>query len=508
MNGKPEEKSGPSGGMKTPLAEDPRLFTAVYLVLLSVSVFVCYSTLLKYFFAQDDFILLHDSLRDGFGAVTHYFEREQGQFRPATKGLYFLLMGKFVGLNATVYHVISLLIHIANVGLMFMALRALGAGKHGSLVAATLFALSAAFFHVVAWIACIQQLLGMTFTLIAVATAARATTTGSRRLTWVSLGAYAAALACVEQPAALPIFLVAAGTWLPGARGFKDSIIRFAPHLGVMVLYGAFMLFWTKLPESGPYELTLGRNVLVNLYAYSAWAMHFFVVLPWRMQTDSFPFYASHIPLIVFIVYSVVRGRIRAAVLGTGFFVLMLAPTLGLSAHTFYLHTYVPSLGIMLLIALAVEDLFQLNFMKPRIQWAALAGILMITSVFGYMTIRKNETEKASDVSPWARSFVVRRAIIAKHAYDKIVLLKSPYASAITMIYYSPKGREEQHAWYVRNVMASLGGGSALSLIYGNPRLRVSYIIAGDPRPPADDTFIFNHHGEIELVQPPGSPRR
>ncbi len=113
-----------------------------YLQLLMVATVFSFYPLLRYFFAQDDFILMHIVQRDGLSAFTDFFARETGHFRPLTKAAYFGLMHRLFGLDAAPWHNVSMFLHIINSILYFLLLGRTGVKTASALITTSLFALS------------------------------------------------------------------------------------------------------------------------------------------------------------------------------------------------------------------------------------------------------------------------------------------------------------------------------------------------------------------------------
>ena len=100
------------------------------------------------------------------------------------------------------------------------------------------------------------------------------------------------------------------------------------------------------------------------------------------------------------------------------------------------------------------------------------------------------------------RSFVLRRGIIAKNAYDDLNALK-PLGRNIEKVYlvYIREDGDEEGLWNDDNVMAAIGWGSMIPLVYGNPRLETIFKLAGDAVPGGEllnaDVFFYDDVGNL-----------
>ena len=488
-------------------APPPRAFTAVYLAAIVVAVAVCYARLAGYFFAQDDFILLERATFQPGAAVFDFFAREPGHFRPLTKGACFVVLHRLFGLNAMPYHVVSLVLHALNALLIWRALRRLRVGDLAALTGAALFAMSAAFFHVLAWVSCIQQLVGATFMLLALDQGIAHLDARRAHARWLSLTAYALALASLEQTAALPLALGAVALLGVGDReriGWRAARSALWPHAALMLAYAGFILLWKTLPGEGDYDFRAGANVWRNLVTYLGWSLDVHMTMPMEMAVPVPAFRVSHGVLVALLGYHLARRRWPEVVLGLGFCLAGLAPVLFLENHTFYLHTYVPALGVIYLLARAIDDIFSFAGHRHAELPYSLACLAFVgLAALCFTDARRNERIQRDDGSGYLRSFVVRRAIAAQNVRDSLREQRDPRrnADAVYLVYARPTHEVEQSAWNALNVQAALGYGSELRLIYGNPDLYVRFMyvdeLGATARNPRTDIFFHDDVGHL-----------
>ena len=88
--------------------------TTFYLVLIGAVAIICFYPVTRYYFLQDDFILLANVTFDRDSSVSDTFGGQSNLFRPLTKLLYFGVMHGMFGLNPHPYHVVSLFFHVLN----------------------------------------------------------------------------------------------------------------------------------------------------------------------------------------------------------------------------------------------------------------------------------------------------------------------------------------------------------------------------------------------------------
>lgn len=395
---------------------------------LAVLTAACFYPLLRFYFAQDDFMLFQWATREPLWLLERMFGRGPTYFRPLTMFGYFAGAGKLFGAWALPWHVASLLLHIANVCLTFALLLRLRVNRPAAALGAAAFGLNLAFFHVVAWITCTQQLLATLFTLAAVRIWCDALG-GSRRAQVLSLVCYLAASLSLEQAYFLPgALLVMALAGIGGAAMGRGPALRMLwPHLAAM---GALLLFrtvWKGTPGEGPAEVGVGWHLLVNLWKYLAALVDFFPAVPGRLEMPSV-LSPRQLVIPALIVYQLMSGRRREAIFGGVFIAAMLAPALLLRDHAFHYHTYAAAFGFVYLLALLFEDLLGLVARGSRSR-ARLPRVISAAAVLALalaVSLHVRRIDRAAVLSkhlPWQEqtSFVLHRALLAADARDDIL---------------------------------------------------------------------------------------
>jgi hypothetical protein len=329
---------------------------------------------------------------------------------------------------------------------------------------------------------------------------------------WWSVGAYIVALLSAEQTFAVPLILVARAWLFPGRpRGrpvFWRAPVVYLPHLVVLAVYAVFMAVWKSPPASGPYTFSFGANVAVNLLTYIGWSLQFAAAIPYAMQSDAVQWSMSHLLMLTLLAYLVVASRWREAVFGVVAFVLAILPTLFLSGHTFYLHTYIPSFGVLYLIAIAVENGLQHRAVQKRgVRQAVVVAAVALMGVASFVMVRKNVAYRLLDHEDMPRSFVLRRASIARNVRDGMAA-EAPFDPSVTRVYmvYAREGGRDEAKWNNDNVVAATGWGSLPPLVYGNPALETIFKVTGDAVEPEvlpfSDIYFYDDFGHSFLVEP------
>jgi hypothetical protein len=459
------------------LLENPYVALSM-IALLSV---ISFLPVTRLFFLQDDFILMAGAVFDPRTSLGDFFGSGSVQFRPLTKFLYFKVMYGLFGLNPAPYHWISMAIHLANVFLVYRLLSMFRIEREIALITTAVFALHAGFVDVVGWISCIQQLMALMFMIVALIAGINGYR--SKRIFPILLAAFAyfLALASMEQVVGLPLilagFVMLESSERTVGKRLVESLKVTLPLLVIMATYLVFFAAGKGVPQSGPYEFHFGTNVVSNLLTYLDWVLNISVLMPYRVNADETGITIAHLFLLLVVVYNLAKGRHKLVVFSMIYYFLTILPVLFLDKHTFYLHNYIPAVGIIVLLAPVIGDfLGMLRAWKPRL--ASFAGPTLVTllAVICFTKVRANETNYISPSVELQRHFVTRRAIVAQNMFDDISR-KTRASRSTKRIYLVYQGGG---SWYQRNVIAAIGRENGPRLLYSNPKLDVFFYTSGD----------------------------
>jgi hypothetical protein len=400
-----------------------RLCVVAALTGLAVLVIVCFFPLLRYFFSQDDFYLLYRSTRETGEMLGESFGVEPHHFRPLTKTFYFAAAYRIFGLNPFPYHIVSLVLHLCNSLLVYVLLRKLRLSAAPAVCAASLFALNVAFFHIIGWITCIQQLAAMFFLMISIYTAVDTLETRVVEKQIVSVVTYLLALASLEQTFLAPILILMIAVFgLSGRRPTTPTVVRVLwPHFLLLAAYAGMRLFWKGVPAGGTSAFFYGQNILANLTMYAGAMYDFWPqvgnLIPYKRMSPT----PSHVVLFVLAVYNILRHRIGHTFFAVSVMLATLLPALFLKSHYFYYHTYIAAFGAVYLLGLALEDLFALprrRLLKTPVRRMLVSGaVILMVAGLSYHKVRWNERWVTDPKTSRYGSFVLRRAMIAEKTY-------------------------------------------------------------------------------------------
>lgn len=494
------ERPGSSPHSAVQLTESMKIVIA--LTLLSIAIVAVFYPLTQFFFAQDDFTLMLRSGFTGGHSLLDTLKPQPGQFRPLSKVLYFHSMYRWFGLNPLPYHFASLLIHILNTILFFFLARKFRLRLAGALLITFLFGLSTSFTNIVAWASCIQQLLGELFGLLTLLCGIIGIERRSLKWSIAATVAYLLAIGSVEQVAAIPLVLALYAYSLesPGTAGprFAAAARKTAVPLAAAIIYFIFMLIWKRLPYAGPYTLHFGGNLIDNLLVYLHWAYAFSIQIPFLINDLRSGLTISHLVLLAAVLFNLARGRSMLVMIALAYYILTIFPVLPLQNHTFFTHTYIPAFGMLLLLGWIADEFFAvLASWDGKGAPYYIAVFFVLIPVMSFVQMRKSITTPMREDYQLPRNYVLRRAIIARTAYDDIMARKInlPSGGKFFMVFMG------EQSWYSSNVIGALGQGDALKLFYGDPDLQIFANVKGDTldayTPGNSQILFYNYLGNF-----------
>jgi len=271
------------------------------------------------------------------------------------------------GLDPKSYHLVSLLLHLANTALVFFLVRLL-AGRRlwVSAVTALFFGIHPMHVESVAWIAERKDVLYTFFYLLALIGYVRYL--DSRRIAWLGFSLLSFMLSIASKPAAvvLPLSLLAID-WLRHRRFSARMLLEKAPFAAVSVAMGVLTLSAQKSVGA------LGQWNLFQKILFAAYGSVLYVVklvAPFRLSAVyPYPlrdrigaeYYAAFVALIVILPVTVwLFRRTRPVLFGIAFYFINIVLVLQLisvgNAVMADRYTYLPYVGLLFALAWWIED--------------------------------------------------------------------------------------------------------------------------------------------------------
>ena len=436
-------------------------------------VFACYWPLTRYFFAQDDFVFLDRATRGFEETMRPYFHGRPGQFRPLTKGVYFLMTWPVFGFHPLPYHVMSLALHALNAILVGVVLRRFGISTVISWVAVVLFAANMCHMEAIAWISCVQQLIGTAFVLTTLIYGVDAMRDGGRRAIVLATVGYALALASYEQTMATPLVLLI-WAWVGGGfrAAWRAAWGPVRPMLVLLAIYTAYTLI-RGMPETGPYVMSAGHNVRDNLSCYLSFVFSFWMLYP-AYALPSGITSSTGVWIALIVVHTLLRSG-RQLIFGLATFLLFLAPVMFTKDHTHSFHLYVSAIGAWFLLGSAGDLLRRVagaGWGRAVVAAAIVAATVVAAGASPALHRNMNATV---EIVALPRSFVLRRAILAERMCTNIKQRWTGETTGRLILFYPGT-----HPANYRNIQVALGYGAGVKVLVERPDLEVVFV------PPAE----------------------
>ena len=296
------------------------------------------------FFALDDLVLIE--------AVRGLRPPDLGPWRLLSRHLFFGAAVPAFGENPVPYHLVSWLLHGANVALIYVFTRRWGAGRIAAIAAAALFGATRLHAPALESAARVGEPLALALTLAALLASER-----GRRASVVGGAIFALAMLAKESVALLPAVLLLPR---PGGPAFSARLRQATPLIGAGgVVTVVLILSGTGAAHLGgeAYARGFGSNLFFNLMTYARWAADLTSVLPGQVSAIAHRVWpiGLAVTLALAAVAAVTRGGTALAPLGALWWLLALAPVLPLLHHTYLYSLYVPLAGVAIAVAGAVE---------------------------------------------------------------------------------------------------------------------------------------------------------
>jgi len=361
-----------------------------------VATVIAYSPVLHAgFISIDDGMLVsHNALVAGLslkslpGLFTSFYGRLYHPLVLLSYGLEY----RMFGLEPGAYHAVNLMLHLANVLLVYLFFALLTDNAGSALLVAALFALHPQHVESVAWISERKDVLYAFFFLASLAFYIRYIRRGAGRDYCLSFAAFLLSLLSKPMAITLPLVLPLCDYYL-GIRFERKRLVEKTPFV---VLFIIFAVITHRGFYSGDYRNLPALYPLYKNFLAAGFGFLFYlgkIIFPRRLSfgypfldwvTASGPFIL--IGASVFAVLTVLAAlgfarRDRALFFGFFFFLVTLSPALQLllSGMRFVAdkYSYVPALGIFFLVARALPRL-------PVVKYRVALGFLLLLVVTGF----------------------------------------------------------------------------------------------------------------------------
>jgi tetratricopeptide (TPR) repeat protein len=319
-----------------------------------------------------------------------------------------ILDWQLFGPNPAGHHAVSLLLHVANVALLFVALKRLTSAQWASALVSLLFAIHPLHVESVAWVSERKDVLsGFCFMLVLVAYSIYAghdaVGVARRRLAYgAALAAFALGLMAKPMLVTVPCLLLLLDYWplgrisgfrgQPGAKtgrmSFLSALLEKVPFF-VLAAVSSVLTVWAQ--RRGGALLSLEHLPWSSRLANAAIAcVRYIFRMMWPVDLSAFYPYpaAVHMPAAVFAAAGllgctatvvVLRKRLPWCFTGWLWFLGMLVPVIGIvqvgSQSMADRYTYLPLIGLFLIVVWGLREVYS------RMPGRGRAGVVVVTVV-------------------------------------------------------------------------------------------------------------------------------
>jgi hypothetical protein len=343
---------------------------AAAVVLAGVATLIAYPRGLHFPFALDDYTYLMPAaglepavtgIRRWL-AIRGWYEAGLRLFGPAPFG----------------WHVLAYALHAGNAAWVYVLARRFAASRPQGWIASTLFAASAVAFTVLYWIACIQEI-GSTFLVLA-----SAYVIGFTRRPWWSVPLFTAAVLFKESVLLAPLCFVV----LFGKRVFRIAAVQLASGAALFIAAGLHGRMFDARPDS-PYATAYDFTVLQNFATQLVWTL-----APWRAYPDRLASPQPQLVLPALLVVALLlvgaaiarRSAVRAVAWSLFCFGALLGPVLPLRSHSYAYYSYLPQIGLWMLLAAVIAAIGRALARRLQRSTAVVVAILGAVAVAGMIT--------------------------------------------------------------------------------------------------------------------------
>jgi tetratricopeptide (TPR) repeat protein len=315
-------------------------------------------------------------------------------------------------LEPATYHQHSMLLHLLNIGLVYLFVFLLLGNSMVAAIVALLFGLHPMHVESVAWLAARKDVLYSFYFLLALITYVQFVKTGVKKwwLYGVCLVCFVLSSLAKGMAITLPVLLLGID-YLLKRNDWKKALLEKVPFFVVTlaVAYVGYLIQQDGGALDNPRQGAFFENVFVAMYGSLVYIVKLFVPVELSAmhpypQEEGIPwyFYAAAIPILILLFLAIKRWKTnRILLFGLGFFFVSASPVLqllpfGQSVYS-ERYTYIPYLGLFLILAVFFQQVYQRFESKKsdQIKLLAVGGVFVI--VLGTISFNRSKVWKNDD---------------------------------------------------------------------------------------------------------------
>lgn len=304
-------------------------------------------------FYQDDFGWLHLGPAQSFGDFLHilFAPKAHGNMRPWSENLFFFGLKALFGVNPLPFRVVVFATLAGSLFLLDAIVRRLTSSPAAALAAQLCWLANPAVSAVLCWTCIYNQAQYVFFLLLALLLLMERRYVAQAVVFTLGLGSLEL---MVMYPAV-------ASLWALLYR--REALRRTLPLFGISAAFTALHFAVAPAPKVGPYALQWSPRIFEALANYTRMALGPERLMHFMWQWPQWLLPAGTALMALLAILAACLGR-RAAVLGAGVYLLLLAPVLPLPDHIMDYLLFGPSLGLALVLA---------SGLAGRWRWASAA---------------------------------------------------------------------------------------------------------------------------------------
>lgn len=238
-------------------------------------IFFLYRKSLQLYFFQDDFFLFNISRAKNIQSVLNFFISRSDVifYRPFSMQLFYYLGEKIFGLNAFLFHLFGMFLHLINVCLVFILIKKITKIKILALLTSFFYGTSGIHFMALSWAAAFHFFFGAFFFLISFIFFIKYFEELKIRYILLSILMFILALLSDELVICLPIILF---FYCLLSRNIKinlhfKNILIFLPFLAMIILYIFYRSMIVPINFNDTYHPYFDLRIIKNLWWYILW---------------------------------------------------------------------------------------------------------------------------------------------------------------------------------------------------------------------------------------------
>jgi hypothetical protein len=360
---------------------------------------------------DDDYLLTENAVvqsPDGLWKI--WFEPSTADYFPLTMSALWL-QWKFFGLDSTGYHIVSIVLHALGAGLVWQLLRLIGVP--GAWVAGMVFAVHPLAVESVAWVSELKNTFSLPFFLVAACFFVRFVEDRQWPFYALALVFFLAAMLAKSSVVMFPVAMLLYLWWRRGAIGWRDLWMA-APFFLISLLLGLVTLHFQHSRAIGDEPIPIGgfdsRTAIAGMailfyLSKILWPIPLVPIYPqWDANPPAVWQFLPWPILAAALVFFWTRRKTwgRHALLGVGFYGIMLLPVLGFVAMSYMRVSwvadhflYIPMIGIVALVVAAGAKIYQ-KF-RPRWKPALATATAVFLAALGVLSHRYAEVWENED---------------------------------------------------------------------------------------------------------------